>query len=169
MLGLCLTWGLQTASGGAPGAWRPPSREDLERWLPSRRRLVAAGSVVRSGEWVCDPGLLALRVALVPRLRPGLDAARRRWLDLLLSRASAQWRLVRLGYLATDSAVSIVAEVNFTGAPPPVVERMLSVSWACLRGLSAWLADSVSLLGESSLDLEALDFAVPLTNEQRKE
>jgi hypothetical protein len=152
----CLAWAGATLEGRAPEGWRPPPREQIEEWLSKGALTVQRGSVVRQGEWLHTPDALALRVPVLPVLPADLPEPNTRFLEQILLEATNQWRLVRLGIVEEDGVRAVIAEVNFTGAGPAVIERLLSASLASLHWAALGVAESAELLADVTLTPRAL-------------
>lgn len=154
----CLDWALATADGGIPPGWQPPSRAEIDVLVPHSRLTVVAGTEARQGELILSPGRLAIRFAIVARVSPELPVRRRAWLARLLSETQNHWRLVRIGFSGMPDQTSILAEVDFTGAPSAALEPLLSAGLASLHGAVAWLVESAVLLADASVACRALEF-----------
>ena len=156
LLDEALTWAHATVDGCVPDGWRPPPRETVEAWIPKGGLTVQHGAVVRQGEWIHAPDCLALRVPVLPVLPADLPELNARFLEQILLEATDQWRLVRVGFLDDGEALAVMAEVNFTGAGAPVIERLISASLASLHWASLWLAESAEVLADVTVTPRAL-------------
>ena len=156
LLDEALTWAHSTVDGRVPEGWRPPPRETVEGWIPKGRLTVQHGVIVRQGELIHAPDCLALRVPVLPVLPADLPELNARILEKLLLEATDQWRLVRIGIVDDGEALAVMAEVNFTGASAPVIERLISASLASLHWTSLWLAEIAELLADVTVTPRAL-------------
>ncbi|HEY2952912.1 MAG TPA: hypothetical protein VGK40_10030 [Verrucomicrobiae bacterium] len=169
LLADALTWAQATVDGGLPEGWRPPPREKVEAWIPKGRLTVQHGAIVRQGELVHAPDCLALRVPVLPVLPADLPELNTRFLEQILLEATDRWRLVRLGIVDDGEALAVIAEVNFTGASAPVIERLILASLASLHWTSLWLAESAELLADVAVTPRALALCGVGQSNTRKE
>ena len=156
LLDAALTWAQATADGRVPEGWRPPPRAKIEAWIPKGRLTVQHGAIVRQGELIHAPDCLALRVPVLPVLPAALPELNARCLEQILLEATDRWRLVRVGIVDDGETRAVMAEVNFTGAGAPVIERLISASLASLHWTALWLAESVELLADVAVTPRAL-------------
>jgi len=156
-----LAWALATANDGTPRGWQPPGRGLVESWLPHGALTVQAGSFVAQGELVLAPERWAVRFVILPAVPGDLSVARREWLRAVLGDAQTLWRLVRLGFAGDGAELSVVAEVDFTGAPPS--EDLFLAGVHGVRHVVAALAETVELLADARVASETLALA-PIPN-----
>jgi hypothetical protein len=161
-----LGWALSTGRGQIPPGWAPPSPAQLGEWAPSEALNLRQGVFVRQGEWLVSPSRLALQFPIVFEVPADLPPSRAAWLQVLLAEANERWRLVRFGLQRAGARTSLVARVDFTGAPHS--RRLFSTSLEALKYGTAWLIESAELLADTSLALQALA-APPPHNQHRKE
>jgi hypothetical protein len=129
--------------------WKSPPRDQVLAWLAPEGLTIARGRHARQAELVADGPRLALRVAILPKIPRELSAPRAAWLDELLVETQAHWRMVRVGYV--DGRRSAAAEVDFSGAPPSMLEPLVRAGAAALRAAVCWSIRSADFL----VDLDA--------------
>jgi hypothetical protein len=161
-----LQWALDTAAGEAPVAWVAPSPNQLEEWISTAELSLQRDAFVRQGTWVVRPDRLAVEFPIIFMVPNDLEAARVAWLETLLREANQHWRLVRFGLVSSAGRRSLVARIDFTGAPRS--QRLFSASLEALKYGAAWLGESAELLADAEQPLEALA-APPPHSEPRKE
>ena len=157
VLDQCLQWALATAEGTVPPTWQPPARAEVESWFKPEQLTVVAGSLLRQGEVICEPGELAIRFQLLPELPPDLPESRRAWLRALLDEAQDHWHLVRLS-VATDGDghSSVMAEVDLTGVPHELAQDLFVISLEALRWVVQWLGETTDWLADVTVASELL-------------
>lgn len=164
-----LRWGLATADGHVPAGWTAPARERVEAFLPPGALTVRKGSLVRQGELICTPERLAVRFPVVPRVAGDLPAGRRQWLEALAADAQSQWRLVRVGLEdAADSSV-LTAEVDLTGVPESLMEKLVTTSLAALRWVLSWLVTAADFVADATVRCRLLESPPSAGGSRRKE
>jgi hypothetical protein len=147
-------WALSTAGGEADPSWSPPTRPELERWVPDRELTLQVGAIARQGMILRDDRHLALRIPVVPKVPKELPAARKEWLTELLVDGQSRWRLVRIG-LSDRSEVQ--AEVDFTGAPHEALEQLMLVGLDALRIVVSSLVEPADFLINGAGDCRAVE------------
>ena len=152
-----LTWALSTAEGRLPAGWESPPRETVESWLLPGRLTLRSGAFVRQGELIHAPDRLALRFPILPSLPDDLPEPRWRWLQQMLRETQDRWRWVRLGVTSEAEGRAVIAEVDLSGAPHPVMEPLILMSVDSLRLVVGWLVESADFLADASLASEALE------------
>ncbi len=137
-----LAWARATRPGSVElGDWSPPPQETVREWLPDDALTVRASCLARQGRLVHAPQRLAVEFP-VARCPEDLDAERRAWLGRVLADARMRWRLARIGLVDGE----IRAEIDLTGAPPPVIEALLPLAVDALRWVVAWVLEPVQFL-----------------------
>ena len=150
----CQEWALATRDGRAPRDWRPPGNDALAAWDRAGALTLHCAGTLRRIEVVRDDARLALRLPLAEALPADLPEQRLRWLRRLLRDAQDHCRLVRLGITAAGAAV---AEIDLTGAPEPLLQRLVLTAIDCLLWVLAGLADTIALLTDATARSLALD------------
>jgi hypothetical protein len=141
-------WALQTAAGRLPEGWQPPPRTEVEMWIPPAGLTVQAGPLVRQGELIHRPDRLALRWPILSAVPANLSPGRRDWLQQLLLDGQDRWRMVRLGLEGEEASPAAVAEVDFSGCPPVVLQQVFGAGLGALRWVVEWLVRSADLLAD---------------------
>lgn len=149
-----LVWAMTSARDGTIPGWQPPTRPLVESWLPHGVLTVQAGPFVRQGELILAPERWAVRIPILPVVPADLPAVRREWLAAVLGDAQTLWRLVRLGFAGGGGDLAVVAEVDFTGAPPS--ENLFLAGVHGVRHVVAALAETVELLADATIASQAL-------------
>ena len=169
-LARCVAWAQAAAESRVPAWWRPPARHLIDAWVPQKRLTVQSGAQVCQGELICTPTRLALRFPVVSALPADLPQVRAYWLGEVLRDAQNRWRMVRLGIAAEGESSLVIAEVDFTGAPPGASEHLILAGLDGLRWVVTWLVESVGFLCDVSQASQALELcAVHEPNQNRKE
>ena len=150
----CLAWALATRDGRAPRDWRPPGDDALAAWDRSGALTLRCAGTLCRVEVIRDDERLALRLPLTEALPADLPEQNLRWLRRLLREAQDDCRLVRLGITPAGAAV---AEVDLTGAPEPLLQRLVRTAIDCLRWVLAGLAETIALLTDAGARPRALD------------
>jgi len=135
----CVDWALCTGRGVLPNGWTCPPREAIESCIPDGGLTIQSGPIVRQGELVTASDRLALRFPIVPAVAAALPEARRKWLDRLIAAALQHWRMVRVDWGGTPERPSIEAEVDLSGAPHEVLDRLTPIAVDALRWVVEWL------------------------------
>lgn len=149
-----LRWALDTARGSIVEGWQPPSRAEIETWIPPSGLTVQTARFVRQGTLEHGAGRLALRIPIVPVIPPDLSAARKEWLREILVDAQDRWRMVRIGI--TERA-GVDAEVDFSGAPHSALPVVFLKGLESLRWTVRWLVESADFLVNASLACRAIE------------
>ncbi len=137
-----VAWARATRPGSAAlGDWSPPPLETVRGWLPEDALTVRASGIARQGKLVHSRQRLAVEFP-VARCPDDLDVERRAWLGRVLNDAQSSWRLARVGLEGRD----VRAEIDLTGAPPPVLEALLPLAVDALRWVVAWVLEPVQFL-----------------------
>jgi hypothetical protein len=158
----CLAWALETAQMKVVEEWQPPSRQLIESWIPQGKLTVQSGTFVRQGELIIDPARFLVRFPILQSLPPDLPEARMRWLEELLRDAQNRWRMVRFGIDRNADAVTVVTELDLTGAPHHLIEHLLLTGLDGLRWAVLALVETAELLAETTIKCQALEIS-PLT------
>jgi len=168
-IGALLDWALATRTGSVPADWTSPPVELVESWLPRGALTVQTRGHVRQGELHLTARRWALRLPVLPALAPGLPALRAAALAELLAEAQARWAMVRIDRTpaTTDRPASIVAEVDFTGAPP--CELLFLAGLDALRHVVVWLVETADVLGDPAVTITGLGPARGGANQNPKE
>jgi hypothetical protein len=149
-----LRWAVATANGELPAGWVPPARTQIDEWLRDVGLTVRAGSSLRQGVIVHEPDRLALCFPLSPTPCANLGPARRAWLRELLVDAQSRWRLVRIGETTTGA---FQAEVDLSGAPASLTEKLVRIGLDTLRWVVGWLIRSLDFLADPTAACRALE------------
>ena len=149
-----LDWALVTRGGQAPRAWRSPKAERVRSWIRPGALTVEARGCVRQGELILEPDRWALRIPILAQLAPDLDEARRRTLIELAEEGQHHWAMARVGVLVKALPSSMLAEVDFTGAPHS--ELLFSAGLDVLRHVVAWLAETADAVGNPKIVITSL-------------
>ncbi len=145
----CLAWIGASALDDVPAGWEGPLRSEVEQWLPEGGLTVEAKPSPAQGTLISDEGRLALRMPIVAEIGAGLSEARRAWIREALLDAQARWRMVRVGLEGPADRPAAVGEVDLSGAPPAVLQALVSVSLEGLRWVSGWAIGSAGLLADA--------------------
>ena len=155
LLDACLAWAEATFVGELHSAWRPPSMNQLEKWLGKDRLTVQAGPIVRQALVLCEGRRMAVRFPLVHQASGQLSAARRQWRHAVLAEAQNRWMMARVGYrdgrLAEQAMPAIGVELDLTGAPEAAIECLLKTGVDGLRWAVSWLLWPVGFLSDPSV------------------
>ena len=154
-----MKWVRSTARGRVPAGWEAPSAEALDEWLPMNSRSIRHDVVIRQLEVLSSPACLSVRMPLVT-MPDDLPEERSAWLGNLLLGASASWRFVRLGF-SESSAGSLVAEINLTGAPEPVLPGLVRSARDTLHWLAAAVLATAEFLVRTNTESDALKIFPP--------
>ena len=157
-------WAAATAQGILPAGWQPPARELMEGWFDKALLTVQTGHCLRQGEWIREPGRLALRFPIHPRVPETLPEAHREWLRAVLLDAHDQHYLVRL---ETDGIV-VSAIVDLGGAPHSLLPTLTLAALTGLRATVSALAETVELLTDADVASVALATPPPIVSPQLK-
>jgi hypothetical protein len=148
-------WARATLDGARPAGWAPPPREELLGWLPPAQLTVRTGATTSLGELVHAPDTLRLQFPLATRAPTELPPARRRWLAACLATSRARWRFVRVGLPADGGPPR--AEVDLTGAPPELLQPLLTSALGALRWVVAWSLPALAVLTDTGIASVLLD------------
>jgi hypothetical protein len=152
--GQLLAWALATRKGQPPPAWQPPDAVCVRSWLPPGALTVQARGCVRQGELLLTPSRWALRFPILAQLPATLSEPRRHALSALAAETQARWAMVRVAVTAGTQPAAMIAEVDFTGAPP--AELLFSAGVEVLRHVVAWLVETVEVLGDPQVEIQTL-------------
>jgi hypothetical protein len=147
-------WALATRHGQLPVGWVPPDADLVKSWLSSQALTVERKGYARQGEWILNSNRWALRLPILPRLPEDLPAARRHALDELIREGQHHWSMVRMGVPADLAPATMVAEVDFTGAPPS--EPLFSAGLDALKHGVAWLVETADVLADPKVAIRCL-------------
>ena len=157
VLDACLDWALASSEDKIQDGWQTPLRSEVEALIAQRSLTIIAGNEARQGGLIWAPDRLALRFPVVPLVPSSLPELRLHWLRQHLSDAQNHWRLVRFGFSRTEEKLSVIAEVDLSGAPRAALEPLLSSSLDALHEAVAWLVETAVLLADASVALRALE------------
>ncbi len=149
-----LRWAIATVDGKLPAGWVPPARTQIDEWSRDVGMTVHAGSSLRQGLIVHEPERLALCFPLTPAPGANLGPARRTWLRELLIDAQNRWRLVRIGETAIGA---FQAEIDLSGAPAALTEKLVRIGLDTLRWVVGWLIRSLDFLADPTAACRALE------------
>lgn len=148
----CLAWIEATAREDLPAGWQCPGREEVEAWIGPGALTVESKPWVAQGTLVCGGDRLALRVPLASDITPALSEARRAWIGAVAAEAQDLWRMVRMGLEGPPERASAVAEVDLSGAPWAVLERLFRFGLEGLQRTSGWILVTAGLLADARVD-----------------
>ncbi len=150
------TWAVQTLDGNGRKGWTPPAVERLNELIPPAALSFQSGSLLEPCRLVSLEHTLRLQVCL-GRIDPGLSDERRHWVDCLVADAR-RLRLVRVDIRSTgETATSIEAAIDLTGAPAAIGEAMLPVAVDALRHCFNFLAPTATIVGDARCASRVLD------------
>ncbi len=147
-----MEWAVATSRGTLPDGWSPPSREDIESWIPAGGLTVQDGPIIRQGSLVHAANRLAIRFPIVPSISPNLSDSRLDLLRDVLIDGQSRWRMVRLGFTSPAGRQAIEAEVDLTGAPLEVLQPIFKISLDALRWVVRWIVWSAALLADARVE-----------------
>lgn len=150
-----LAWALTTARGELPAGWVAPEPATVASWFAKDRLTVVAGELLRQGEVICEPQRLGLRFSITPQL-PELPPARAAWLEDLFAEAQSRWHLVRFVWEQDATGRNAVAEIDFSGAPPAILENLFATGLDALRWTVQWLGEPADWLADATMTPELL-------------
>jgi hypothetical protein len=153
----CVDWALSTGRGVLPAEWTCPPRELIESSIPDGGLTIQSGPIVRQGELVTAGDRLAIRVPIVPVVAAGLPEPRREWLHRLIGAAHRHWRMVRIGWGGTSERPSIEAEINLSGAPHEVLDRLTPIAVDALRWVVEWLLLPANIVADVRVESGLFD------------
>ena len=146
-----LDWASLKLAGSTVANWQPPEPAEVQTWLRPGVLTARSEGVPRQGQLVCGNGRLAVRFEVV-RVRPGLNPARRAWLEELIADARRQLRMVRIGLEPVAAQrqgtgpSSLIIEVDFSGAPLPLLEPLVRFGAEAASLAVQWLLAPAVLL-----------------------
>jgi len=152
-----LQWAGDTLVGERINGWRCPPKQEIMALLDPKSLTVHCGLHARQGELVYRPKRLALRFPLIFHVPDDLPDTHYFWLRNLLIDAQNRWKLVRIGLRNESSATSVQAEVDLTGAPPGMLDGLLTVAAAALHAVVAWVVPPAEFLVEQPSGIWALN------------
>lgn len=150
----CLSWALRTETGEPPRDWHPPSRAEVEAWIPQGSLTIRSGTHVRQVALEYGPDRLALTCPLLTAVPDQLSAARRGWLNELFCDGQDRWRMVRIGWVGE---AGVTAEVDLSGAPAGLMECVFRAGLDALRWVVQWLAQSAAFLADAAQACRAVE------------
>lgn len=153
-----LEWALATADGALPKGWTVPDRASVDTYLDKSRLTLVHRTFTRQMQIVHAADRLALRLPILHSVPANLPEGRLRWLRALLLEAQSAYHLFRLGFAPNGAQTSAIAEVDLSGAPPMLLEPLLSKSCDALRWVVAWLIESADFLAQADVASRALEF-----------
>ena len=146
-----LAWAESLESGAA--CEPPPTRDELEAWLPPQQCSVRRGALLAQIELVHEEPRFGLAVPELARVPDALPPARQAWLAELCRATQVHWRLARLGL----DGHCVRAEVDLSGAPASVSAPLFALALAALRCATAWALPAFALITDPDASCEALD------------
>jgi hypothetical protein len=152
-----LKWIIATAAGGLPSGWQCPAREEIEGWLPRESLALRVGPFVRQGVLHCTAARLGVSFAVVPAPLGPLPPSRGACLHDVLRDTQNRWRMVRVRANDTGTRPGVVAEVDLTGAPHAMIERLLKAGVEALRWVTSSLVWSTALLTDTRIECRAVE------------
>jgi hypothetical protein len=161
-----LAWALASEKNGIVPGWQPPTRALVESWLPPGVLTAQVGPIVRQGELILKPDRWAVRFLILPVVPSDLPFVRRDWLRAVLSDAQTLWRLVRLGLASEGENLAVLAEADFTGAPPS--EYLFLAGANGIRHVVGALVETCELLCDATITSQALKLAPPSKQNQER-
>ena len=145
----CLDWAAATAKCKLPQGWKSPPREQVEAWIPAGGLVVRCGPLLRQGALRYGPNHLGVRFSLAGELSEQISLVRRDWLAQVLADAGNRWRLVRVGFCGSADRPAVQAEVDFSGAPHPVLAGLFRAGLDAIRWVVSWSLWSVGFLSDA--------------------
>jgi hypothetical protein len=162
-----LDWALETRFGRVPAGWLRPEPDLVASWVPRGALTVQADGYARQGELILGPDRWALRMPILPRLAQDLPRPRRDALADLVAQAQRLWAMVRIGVPADIPPASLVAEVDFTGAPQS--EFLFSAGLDVLRHVVSSLVETADVLADPSVAIACLAPGANKTNAKKEQ
>lgn len=152
-----IDWAVASARADIPADWRPPALDPTAAaaLVPAALSL-RVGPLTRAAQLVRSDQRFALRLSISAAMAP-LDPSRRRWLDTLAADAAAL-RMVRVECSADADRSELIAEVDLSGAPAPLLAELIPAGLAALRLGFARLANAAELL-TSGVECRLLEVA----------
>ncbi len=147
-------WALATAGGKLDRSWSPPTRAEVEGWLPDGALTLQVGAIARQAALILDDDRLMFRFPVVHEIPRSLSAARRAWLRELLVDAQNRWRLVRIGM---NGSSEVQAQVDLTGAPHHALEELVQIGTDALRFVVASLVEPADFLVNGAAGCRAVE------------
>jgi len=151
-----LQWAGDTLVGERINGWRCPPKQEIMALLDPGSLTAHCGLHARQGELVCSSKRLALWFPLIFHVSDNLPDTHYFWLRNLLIDAQNRWKLVRIGLRNESSAATVRAEVDLTGAPPSMLDGLLTVAVAALHAVVAWVVPPAEFLIEQPSGIWAL-------------
>ena len=149
-----LRWALESLTGRPSTLSNASQRSMIESWFSRSALTVQGKGFVRQGELHIDEHRTTLRFPIVTELPGDFPAWRWRVLEQLVGEAQRHWAMARIGTTFEAGRTSLIAEVDFTGAPP--CQLLFSAGLDVLRHVIAWLVETVEVLTDPSLELASL-------------
>lgn len=132
-------WAEATRRGKTPSGWNAPDVASPAADV----RTIRVGGLLAMIEFTCAADHLALEAVLVSQVSPTLSPARRARLESFVEHANRRWKLARLGFRRRGAAEQIVAEIELSGCPSWLAEKLVPAAADALRQLVANLLLSV--------------------------
>ena len=155
VLEAAIDWMRKSHAGDTQEAWAPPEAETVLAGVRPEALTVQSGPRLLQGSVVRSPGRLSLRFPVASYQPDALSAARRAWLREVLTSAGSLWRMARVGQEeSAGGQLSVVTEVDLSGAPSALLGPLLSTGLAAARWVSSWLLWPVRSLTDPDLDGE---------------
>ena len=151
------TWCGEAGEGNIPEDWSPPCQGELDHILTKDALTIRHNSLLREIK-ILDDKEYVLRLTLA-EIEGELSPRRSEWLDAFLTAASAYWPLVHFGL--TPDGRAAVAEVNFTGAPPEVLETLLQPALDSFRWIVAGLVETAEFIASPESESGVLEDLLP--------
>lgn len=112
-----LLWARRCLVGESDSAWAPPADAWVKEAIPAACLTVRMGGLLRRIAVICSEGRFALRCVAAQDIDAGLERWRMDALELLAMDASMLWGMARFGLEESPTGLSLVCEVDLTGAP----------------------------------------------------
>jgi hypothetical protein len=168
-LAAILDWAWATARGRRCCDWIGPPRNELERLLPTGGLTVQSGPFVRQGELLCQDGRLTISFPIVHAVPTDLSGPRSAWLKSLLGDLQNGCRMVRMAeHECATGQIGVVAQVDLSGVPQCVLERLFRMSVDAARHVAARFAGVFELLADPAVKATTWEVA-PRQMWQKKE
>jgi hypothetical protein len=157
----CVDWAVETAEMETASAWDAPSEAEVRSWISGAELTIQSHRHVRQISLQRDDHRLALSVPIVAEIPAELPGSRNTWLRDLLLATQNQWRMVRVVDESNGSSRSAIAQIDFTGAPHPILETLFTVGLQSLRYAVQWSVQSADLLVDLGVACHAWEVRQP--------
>ena len=127
--------------------WSVSSLKEIN--LTNSEFTVLYGQFIRRGYLVCKDDVLALKIPILDHIPVELEISRRKWLHTILLDAQNRWQMIRFHMVSQQGPVEV--EIDLSGAPLVLIERLLRTGMDVLRESVKWLVASVDIITNTKL------------------